>query len=341
MKQMLSRLFGLGVRLRNRAYDREWMTVTRISVPVISVGNISVGGTGKTPVVEFLARHFLDMKKKTAVVTRGYKRETKGQLVISDGAGNVVSVRDGGDEPVQMALKFPSLIVVADTRRVEGCNAAVERLGAEIILLDDGFQHRACARDLDIVLLDAQVGLQGQELLPAGRLREPPEHLARADLILLTRCEDTGRAKNLATLVSRHSDAPVILTRFRPVLVRDARTGEDVPSVALTGRPVVAFCGIGNPASFRTTLESLAVETELLVEFADHHPYTTSDIDRLLQRLEKAESATLITTEKDITRLRPMLEHFGVVPLLYPLMDIDYPDGEQLFLRLVDEFVGC
>ncbi len=341
MKQMLSRLFALGVRLRNRAFDREWTTVARIPVPVISVGNISVGGTGKTPVVEFLARHFLNMEKKTAVVTRGYKRETTGQLVISDGAGNVVSVRDGGDEPVQMALKHPSLIVVADKRRVEGCHAAVEHFGAEIILLDDGFQHRACGRDLDIVLIDAQVGLQGQELLPAGRLREPPEHLVRADVILLTRCEDAGRAKNLATLVSRHTDAPVFLSRFRPVLVHDARTGEEVPFAALTDRPVVAFCGIGNPASFRTTLASLAVETELLVEFADHHSYTTSDIDRLLQRLEKAESATLITTEKDITRLRPMLEHFGDAPLLYPLMDIDFPDGEQQILRLVDEVAGC
>ncbi|MDT8323182.1 MAG: tetraacyldisaccharide 4'-kinase, partial [Bacteroidota bacterium] len=177
---MISSLYAIAMQLRNAAYDRGVLRAQDAGVPVISVGNITAGGTGKTPVVEALLVRLLAAGRRPAMVTRGYRRESRGLLVVSDGAGMLRDVRESGDEPYQVAAKFPRVPVIADEKRIRGCRHAVQRFDAEILLLDDGFQHRAVARDCDIVVVDAQIGLDGLRMLPSGRLREPLRNLARA-----------------------------------------------------------------------------------------------------------------------------------------------------------------
>ena len=327
--------FRIVVGLRNRAYDAGLLRSTRLPVPVLSVGNISVGGTGKTPVVDYLAGRLLEQELRVAVVTRGYGRATRGTFVVSDGAGTVSSAAEGGDEPVQLALRHPSLVVIADELRTRGGTFAVDSFNAEILLLDDGFQHRACARDLDIVLLDASIPWEGLQLLPAGRLREPPSHLRRADVVLLTRCRDVEGIASLRENVALHTDAPVIATRFEALELRTL-DGMRRDLVEVAGRSAVAFCGIGNPHSFRRTLSALDLHIEMLVEFSDHHPFSTADVRKILDHASRYDTQLLITTEKDAARLGGLADIFKGMELMYVRVGLSFLDDAQTFHDAVD-----
>ncbi|MCP3982636.1 MAG: tetraacyldisaccharide 4'-kinase [bacterium] len=290
-------LFRGVVRLRNRHYDRPGATCAA-ALPVVSVGNLTVGGTGKTPVVAWIAERLQERGRVPAVVSRGYGgRAGAGPLVVSDGSGPSVAAEECGDEPFLLARSLPGARVVVGSDRVRGAAEAL-RLGADVVILDDGFQHRRLRRDLDLVLVDANAPFGNGRLLPAGLLREPPSSLSRADVILATRSEADRPLDALAAEVRKHNPtAPLLRAGHRGVGFFDAKG-------AAAERPAraVAFCGIGNPDAFRGDLERAGVALAGFHAFRDHHSFSTEEIARLLREAQN-EGAPLVTTEKDRARM--------------------------------------
>ena len=335
MKTFLSRIYGAAIALRNRAYDRGLFGVARVPVPVFSVGNITAGGTGKTPVVERLATKLLAQGIRIAVVTRGYRRVTKGYFLVSDGKGRVSSARDGGDEPVQIARKFPTLVVIADELRSRGCARAVAEYRVDCILLDDAYQHRAMHRDMDIVVIDAVDGIYTQRLLPAGRLREPLENLRRADVLLLSKCEAKSSVEQMRLALSAYTQVPVYATRFMPRALRRLDGNEDLPLDTLQGVPVGIFSGIGRPEGFRRTLTLLRTDVVAERAFGDHHWYGAGDIAALGEQGRTAGVRAWITTEKDAVRLMDGEAWRSLGDVYYLRMEVEFLGEEAGFDTLI------
>lgn len=294
-------LFGLAARIRRGLY-RLPGAVRRADLPVISVGNLTVGGTGKTTIVAWLVRRLQERGRHPAVVSRGYLgRAGRGPLLVSGGDGPRVEARVSGDEPYLLARSLPGVVVVAGSDRLAGCRAAREA-GADVVVLDDGFQHLRLGRDLDLVLLDAHSPFGNYRLLPAGSLREPASGLSRADLVLITRSRSEESFEVLERVVRRyHRQIPILRSAHRC-------SGFVDPEGNAVERPsrVVAFCGIGNPENFLTDLEAQGVQVAAFRPFRDHHPFTAEDWEALVE-LASAHDATLLTTEKDLVRLTPDL----------------------------------
>ena len=291
--------YTAAVRVRNRLFDAHLVTLGA-GVPVISVGNITVGGTGKTPLVAWLATRLREAGMLPAVVSRGYAgRAGRGPLVVSDGRGPLVGPDWSGDEPFLLARMLPGVPVVVGADRPAAARRARD-MGAEVVLLDDGFQHRRLRRDLDLVLLDAGSPIGNGHLLPAGILREPPSSLARADAVVVTRCAPEGPPHALIDFVRRHRPgAPVIGATHRRDGWVDARG-----AAACAPDRAVAFCGIAVPEGFHADLRAEGVEILSGRSFPDHHRYAEHDL-RALAELARRAGATLVTTEKDIVRLPP------------------------------------
>ncbi len=295
----LSWLYGLAVRARNARYEAA-EAVRKVGVPVISVGNLTVGGTGKTPVVAWLAKRLVDRGVPTAVVSRGYGgRAGRGPLLVSDGSGPRVHADVCGDEPFLLARSLPGTAIWVGSERV-GVATAARTAGARVIVLDDGFQHRRLYRDLDIVLIDSLDPPARAALLPAGRLREPLSSLRRAHVVLATRCRSDEDLDRVRAVVGRYSPvAPVLAARHRPAGFFD-------PDGRPSPRPARAlgFCAIGNPASFRDDLAGVGVELAGFRSFRDHHRYRAEEISGLA-RVARSLDAVPVTTEKDLARIGP------------------------------------
>lgn len=292
----LARLFSAAVRMRNRRYDL-WPPAP-CPIPVISVGNLAAGGTGKTPIVEWISRRLLAIGRRPAIVSRGYGGSARrGPVVVSLGEGPRVPASRCGDEPWLLASKLPRVVVVVGSNRLAGI-AEAARVGCDAVILDDGFQHRRVARDLDLVLLDSREPLGNGWLLPAGLLREPPTSLARADAVLLTRWRADGSAARAEALARTHGSRSAI------VRVRFLRSGFVDALFEPAPRPerAVAFCGIGNPHAFREDLEAEGVRLIRFDVRPDHHRYGEEELG-LLYALARRCQAPLLTTEKDLARL--------------------------------------
>ncbi len=287
--------YGLVVRARNQAYDRGWLPVHRAEVPLISVGNLTVGGTGKTPLIEWLARWFLADGAPVGVVSRGYKARA--------GTAN--------DEALELAEKLPSLPQVQNPDRVAAVREIVTRYGCRVVLLDDAFQHRRIDRDLEVVLLDALEPFGWEHLLPRGTLREPVRSLRRADLVALSRSDAISREQRLAIRARVHRLAPSaawLELRHQPQGLRTAR-GVDEPHARLAGRRIAAFCGIGNPDGFRHTLHSLACEVAGFRTLPDHYGYAPQEVRQLEAWVAGySDLDAVVCTRKDLIKLnRPSL----------------------------------
>lgn len=302
---LVALLYGAVVRSRNRYYDRP-AAAKRTGLPVISVGNLTVGGTGKTPVVAWIARFLAGEGLRPAVVSRGYRGSAgRGPLLVSEGHGPLCEAARSGDEAYMLARTLPEARVVVGSDRVAGAEAA-RRAGAQVVILDDGYQHRRLARDLDIVLLDAGNPFGTGRLLPAGILREPLAGLRRAGVVLVTRSRSGERFPSIERTLRRFNpSAPLIPAGHRRVGFVD-RLGGPVERP----RRAVAFCGIGRPGPFRADLLEEGVE---LVDFRvhpDHHPYSETEM-REMRELAQRGGAALVTTEKDLVRLGPSAEWSG------------------------------
>jgi len=290
--------YRLGAAARNAAFDRGLKAVHRARVPVVSVGNLTLGGTGKTPAAEWLARWYRERGVRVCLVSRGY-----------GGAGSV------NDEALVLDENLPDVPHLQDPDRVRLAEIAVDELETELILLDDGFQHRRLARDLDLVLIDALDPFGQGRIFPRGLLREPTSSLRRAHAAIVTRADlvpDDRRAAIRAEVARRNPAIPVLDARHAP---RDLIDGDGVASPLgdLAGRRVAAFCGIGNPEGFRRTLESLDCRVVDLRAFPDHHAYTAEDVADLSRWAAASGADLALTTQKDSVKLR--LSELGDAPL--------------------------
>ena len=299
---MISGLYSRLLEARARRYASGRAVSHRLAYPVISVGNLTMGGTGKTPFVAHLARRLRFEGKRPAILTRGYGRKSRGVVVVSEGNGPLVSAEEGGDEPVALALRLPGVVIVAARRRVEAARAA-ERRGADLFLLDDGYQHLALQRDANLLLLDVHDPFGGGRFPPRGRLREPLSALARADAFVFTRIErEPPDADVLATLERWNPSAPVFTARLKAAGLYD-ESGTPVEEGAFLTRRFVAVCGVAGPASFSATLAALELVPEETLVYRDHHRYTARDLDRIHGAAEATGGSWVLTTEKDSVKL--------------------------------------
>lgn len=288
-------LYGGLMQLRALMYRIGIFASYRASVPVISIGNLSVGGTGKTPVVDHLIRYCLSLDKRVAVVSRGYASGNESALrIVSAGQGPLLDVAQAGDEPWLLARRNPAACVVVAPRRVMGVRHAIEVLGADVVLLDDGFQHLAVARDFDLVLLDAQRPFGNGKVLPAGLLREPRSALKRGQLFLLTRCPEVNL--NVPTL-----PGPVLHCRHEVADQVESIDGEIRVMADLAHLRGIAFAGIAEPESFFRSLEKRGLNLVQTLCFSDHASYDEQNLFRLIEAAGSADY--FITTEKDSVKL--------------------------------------
>lgn len=299
--------FKMGVALRTAAYRRGWFKTRRLSRPVVSVGNLSVGGTGKTPFVAFLADLLVKRGWKPSILTRGYGRRKGANMVpIEPGAARAPDPREVGDEPALLARKFPQVPIVVGADRHRAGRLAEEKFGADVHILDDGFQHLALARDVDIVLLDSTQELSDGALVPAGRLREPCDALERADIVVLTRTElaDSRPIENQVRRVNSKADIFHCSTKAVGLLNVAHETTHTLDAVR--GEPVDAFCGVGNPGAFFKDLEKWGMNVRGKVAFPDHCVYTAEMLNMLLSSALLGGAEDLVTTEKDAVNLPPL-----------------------------------
>ena len=301
--QPLAGIFRVGVALRHAGYRMGWLETQRLSQPVISVGNLTVGGTGKTPLVASIAEILLRQGLKPSILTRGYGRESKQELIVVEpGAGRHAEAQEIGDEPALLARMLPDVPIVLCADRFRGGQAAEECFQVDAHILDDGFQHLALARDVDLVALDATQPVSNWRLLPAGRQREPLSALRRAQIVVVTR-SDSADPKPLEALVKKASPNTRIF-RSQTVLRGwiNAWSGESIPHSRIHGQKVAAFCGIGNPDAFFSDLRRWGFDLVGKDAFADHHLYTDAEIQQLTAAARKNGATALLTTQKDAVK---------------------------------------
>lgn len=300
----LSYPYDWGHQLRLQAYRLKLATVRRLPCRVISIGNLTLGGTGKTPIVELVAGLLRREGRRVCVLSRGYGGRSQSAItIVSDGKRCLVPPEVAGDEPVLLAEHLVGLPVVVGKDRYAAGMLAIERFGVEVIVLDDGFQHVQLARDFNVLLLDAVRPLGNGRLFPRGDLRERPTGMARADAIVFTRW-DAEAAPSLTALKLAQPGLPLFCSQHEPIDFRALADGHCLPLASLKGRRILAFCGIGTPDHFRQTLQGLEAEIVAFAVFPDHHPYTRLEIEQLVQMANQHGAETLVTTEKDGVRLR-------------------------------------
>ena len=313
--QPASALFGTGVALRNLAYRTGVLRVHRARIAVISVGNLSVGGTGKTPLTLWLARQLAWRGLRVAILLRGYSGSASGVTVVSRGTGPEAGVEAGGDEAVMLAKCFAGVVLTA-RRRIEGV-ATAEQLGCEVVVLDDGFQHRALARDFDLVLVSGR----SAALLPAGPMRERASALKRADAVAIV-------LKNEEQPVMTPRVAkPLFVVRLVPTALVESDAGRwrELPIGFLSGRHIAAVAGVADPSSFYTALRLWEAQLEEIFEFPDHHLYTRMDWQRISRGARDLE--LIVTTEKDLVKLEQFPFPRGKLVALRVTPQIDNPDA--------------
>jgi len=291
--------FRLGVMLRRAAYRRGWLEVRRLARPVISVGNLSVGGTGKTPLVAFIARTLVKLGAKPGILTRGYGRRGRGLIALPPKPERLVDPREVGDEPALLARALPEVPIVICADRYRGGRLAEERLNVNVHILDDGFQHLALARDLDLVVLDVTQELDHAALLPAGRLREPLNGLQRAHVVVISRME-LGDPQPLACRVAEiNPHAKIFRSATKLCGLKEISSGETGSRENWRSKRVLAFCGIGNPQTFFQDLRKWEFSLASEEVFPDHHAYMETELSRLSKKARQKGAAALLTTEKD------------------------------------------
>jgi tetraacyldisaccharide 4'-kinase len=329
--RLLSAPYGAAVALRNRLYDRGILRQERLPCPVISVGNLTVGGTGKTPTVVFIANLLKERGCRPAVLSRGYGGHAKAAVnVVSDGNRVLLGWREAGDEPILIARALPGIPVLTGPKRSHTGMAAMERFSSDILILDDAFQHRSLFRDIDIVLVDAARPFGNGLVLPRGPLREQPKALCRAGILLRT--GDADHEKPLRDF----SSLPSFRGNHRPRELVEAATGRVSPHTDIQGQKVFAFAGIGSPEAFRRGLTALGAKVVSFQAFPDHHPYRRSDIDALRRLAAKSGATRIITTEKDGVRLADFPDFQPEISLLRIGMEIRPigPFTELIFSRV-------
>lgn len=340
---MLSRLYGRLVRLRLGLFRDRYFHDHDLGCMVISIGNLTVGGTGKTPVVEMFARALSERGRRVAILSRGYKSQREKRKdqrfakkapeppprVVSDGNEILLDSLRAGDEPYMLAANLPGVPVVVDKNRVKAGRHAIRYLGADTLLLDDGLQYVRMRRRLDVVLVDRTAPFGNEHLLPRGTLREPPPNLRRASYILLTKCNGEPNDAIIARIRRFNRTAEIIECTHRPRYLQHLVTGERLDLAEMAGKFVGAISGIAVPEGFEKGLEKLGAQIVVAERYADHHRFTEKEVAAFLDRCLRRDLHMVVTTEKDAVRF-PLPERLDV-PVYFLRIEIDILNGREHF----------
>lgn len=285
-----SLLYCVIIFFRNFLYDRGILPSKKLSCLVVSVGNITVGGTGKTPTVMYLSQMWHKMDKKVVILSRGYGRKSKGTVIVSDGKQIKSDVNNSGDEPILLAKNCKETPVVVDSNRVRGAKLALRTFNPDVLILDDAFQHRRLKRDLDIVTIRGENPFGNKFCLPAGPLREPLSYINRADILWLNDKKENSFMDNTF-------NKPVIQCHYIAESLIDVNGNVFLPN--LKGRKIIAFCGLANPQSFKDTLINLGANICEFFCFKDHYSYADSDFEDFRRKRMETGAELILTSEKD------------------------------------------
>lgn len=334
----LASLYGLAMKARAALYARGLLTQYTLPCRVISVGNLTVGGTGKTPVVIALALALRDRGRRVGVVSRGYKRSSADEIVeASDGQTVRGDPNETGDEPLLIAQRCPGVPVAVGADRPSVGRHLIGRHHLDTLIMDDGYQHMALRRDTNILVMDAGAPFGNGYLLPRGRLREPHSAMARATAVLVTRASQAARLDALKAAVRAVAPTvPIWVTDFAPSAVVQVGGSSTVAPSALKGERVLAVSGIGSPKSFRKLLEAAGATVAEHCVFPDHHAYSQEDVQRIRQAAERAGAGRIVTTEKDAVKLAQFDEVAKQeVPIWAVRIDLTWLEGFEEWTRVV------
>jgi tetraacyldisaccharide 4'-kinase len=297
----LSLIYGALTFLRNLLFNKKHLKIYQFNLPILSIGNITAGGTGKTPFTCYMVELLKGLGYKPGIVSRGYGRQSKGVVIVHNGSSLCSKVTESGDEPYMMGKVLRDTPIIVSEERFRGIEKIIEKFDVNIVILDDAFQHRKIHRNMDIVLMNAQEPKSHYHLLPLGRLRESLSNLKRADIIIHTK--HSGETKpHMAKTVSKYSTAPQLVSKNKYKILQyksNQYESMNIPDM----KAAVAFCGIAHPESFTKTLDALGVEISDLHCFNDHQEYNAKILERLQTSLVMSQSKSIITTEKDLVKL--------------------------------------
>jgi tetraacyldisaccharide 4'-kinase len=328
-------LYRLISAARTWLYQRGFCKQWKLKARVISVGNVTVGGTGKTPLVIYLAEKLKEKNRKVAILTRGYRRKKKQMVKLTKQTRERINWVDVGDEPYLLAGRLVDVPILVSKRRATSGRHAVRELGSETLILDDGFQHLKLSRDLDIVVIDSTNPFGNGRLLPAGILREPLTSLRRADLFVVTKIDQASSTDELIGILKGHNpQAPIVESIYRVRSVEDLVSGHPVEPKDIRGKSAFAFSGIGNPTSFETSLKQLGIRVLKHRKFRDHHAYGTKDIADIKRQAEESGADFIVTTEKDSVRI-PLVKE-SEIPFYVLRIDLAVIQGEETLLNRIE-----
>lgn len=340
----VSQIFRVVVSIRLFFYEVGILRRYPLGCQVISVGNITAGGTGKTPVVEIFARELHKSGRKVAILSRGYRKKElpwyqklfketiEPPRVVSDGERLLLDSEMGGDEPYMLAANLPGVVVLVDRNRVKSGRYAIKKYGCDTLLLDDGFQYQKLKHRLELVLVDKTNPFGNGNMLPRGVLREPVRNLKRADFIFITKSD--GKSEKLRREISElNSHAEIIECRHEPQYLRNAYSNETLPLSWLAGKKVAALSGIAVPQSFEGFLKNMGAVLTDADRYADHHRYEAQEIIDAVNYADKSGACALITTEKDAVRLPRLVS--PAVPVYYLRVEIVILAGAENFREAV------
>lgn len=348
----LSGVYRLLVQTRIRMYRTGWKPQHHLGMQVVAVGNLTVGGTGKTPVVELLSKSLRDRGRKVAILSRGYKSrkldkpqrwvsadqsQVPGHVmpkVVSTGKALLLDSKFAGDEPFMLARNLDGVAVVVDKDRVKGGRFAIRELGVDTLLLDDGMQYLGLAHSMDIVLIDSKSPFGTEALLPRGTLREPPGNLKRAGYILITKCDGSSNDLLIERIRRYNRSASIIECTHGPIHLENLFTREKEDLDFLKDKWIAAISGIAVPENFEKSLERLGARVEIRRRFSDHHRFSRREIDKFMQRCVERDMELIVTTEKDAVRFpRPTdLD----VPVYFLRIEVEILKGHEAWEDLLD-----
>lgn len=341
----VSCIFAAVVSVRYFLYNTGILRRYPLGIQVISIGNVTAGGTGKTPVTEIFARTLAAEGRKVAILSRGYRRKeapwwqrvfmqvVTPPLVVSDGKRVLLDSAVGGDEPYMLASNLPGVAVVVDRNRVKAGRYAIKRLGCDTLILDDGFQYQKLKHSVEVVLVDSTNPFGNGNMLPRGVLREPVRHLKRADIVFLTKCRgDVSAVREEIRKYNRTAD--IVECNHTPKVLKDVWSREEYPLSWLQGKTTCTLSGIASPKGFENSLRHLGAKVVWCERYADHHRYDASEVLYALNRTADMGADALVTTEKDAVRF----PRFETVPVrcLYLRIAIEIISGRENFNQIID-----
>ncbi|MBU3666417.1 MAG: tetraacyldisaccharide 4'-kinase [Chthoniobacterales bacterium] len=352
---IFSRGYAALVQTRLALYRGRFFRAQELGCRVVSVGNLTVGGTGKTPVTEMLARELCRRGRRVAILSRGYKsvprpfgqrlrnrllknRDLFPPRIVSDGKSVLLDSRHAGDEPHMLAKNLPGVCVIVDKDRVKSGMHALRNFDSDILLLDDGLQYQRLRHRTDIVLIDREAPFGNEHLLPRGTLREPPSNLRRASYIIMTKCGPEPDRALIERIRRLNRTAAIIECNHAPRHWQDICTGEILPLDHLKGRHVGAMSGIARPESFEEGVRRLGAKVDITKGFADHHRFTKKEILRFLEWCDRRSLDALVTTEKDAVRF-PEIDD-PAVPMLFLRVEIEILRGREHWESLLSHLAG-